>query len=61
MKELLQQQRQESSNVLNTTPSRQAPPPPLPYPGYHQPSPNLANLPYPNQNPYNMPMPPSYR
>ena len=55
MKELLRQ-RQEAGGT--STPSRQAPPPPLPYPGYNQPS---TNLPYPNPSFSNMPMPPSYR
>ena len=59
MKELLQQQRHESGGPTSTTtPIRQAPRPPLPYPGYSQPN---TNLPYPNPSFSNMPMPPSYR
>ena len=59
MKELLQQQRHESGGLTSTTtPIRQAPRPPLPYPGYSQPN---TNLPYPNPSFSNMPMPPSYR
>ena len=56
MKELLQNGGPPSTT--SNIPSRQAPLPPLPYPGYNQPN---SNLPYPNQSFSNMPMPPSYR
>merc|ERR1719510_276068 len=53
MKELLQQG--QDSGGSSSTPSRPAPLPPLPYPGYNQQ--HNANLPYPNLSYSNMPMP----